>query len=355
ELLLGIDKEVAAGRLPPHAGEGMKDFYANYRDAVLHSESETAHKSVVPIMATVLDRILLQFEDPFTFPPYHQSMREPFDYYKFGQEYIRPLLHFGKSYLGNKEHWDAIENQVQQGHNVVLFSNHQTEADPAIIALLLEGSHPYLAERMTYIAGDRVILDPFCKPFSMGRNLICVHSKKHINDDPELVEMKRRANTRALKELAVLLRCGKQLIWIAPSGGRDRPDPVTNEWTPAVFDPAAVDNMRRLVERGDVPGHMYPMALLSYNIMPPPPKVQKAIGERRLVGYHGVGLSVGSEVNFGQVSLAFPGTRNKRDAHQSVWESVREQYALLHKAVHGNEGPSASTPACSLSQPWLAT
>jgi hypothetical protein len=28
-----------------------------------------------------------------------------------------------------------------------------------------------------YVAGDRVVTDALCKPFSMGRNLFCVHSK----------------------------------------------------------------------------------------------------------------------------------------------------------------------------------
>lgn len=27
-------------------------------------------------------------------------------------------------------------------------------------------------------------------------------------------------------------RKGGQLLWIAPSGGRDRPDPITTEWVP---------------------------------------------------------------------------------------------------------------------------
>jgi len=35
-----------------------------------------------------------------------------------------------------------------QGHNVVLMSNHQTEADPAIIALLLEKSNPWISENI---------------------------------------------------------------------------------------------------------------------------------------------------------------------------------------------------------------
>lgn len=33
-------------------------------------------------------------QNPFTFPPYHKAVREPFDYYMFGQNYIRPLVDF---------------------------------------------------------------------------------------------------------------------------------------------------------------------------------------------------------------------------------------------------------------------
>ncbi|GJV29967.1 glycerol-3-phosphate acyltransferase [Tanacetum coccineum] len=82
--------------------------------------------------------------------------------------------------------------------NVILISNHQTEADPATIALLLETTSPYISENAIYVAGERVLTDPLCKPFSMGRNLLCVYSKKHTNDVPELAEIKRMANTRTL-------------------------------------------------------------------------------------------------------------------------------------------------------------
>ena len=37
-------------------------------------------------------------------------------------------------------------------------------------ALLLEHSHPRLATDVFYVAGDRVVSDPLCKPFSMGRS-----------------------------------------------------------------------------------------------------------------------------------------------------------------------------------------
>ena len=37
---------------------------------------------------------LHSLQNPFTFPPYHKAIREPFDYYMFGQNYIRPLVDF---------------------------------------------------------------------------------------------------------------------------------------------------------------------------------------------------------------------------------------------------------------------
>lgn len=39
-----------------------------------------------------------------------------------------------------------------------------------------------------------------------NRNLLCVYSKKHIYDVPELADMKQRANTRTLKEMTALLK-----------------------------------------------------------------------------------------------------------------------------------------------------
>ncbi|XP_021887190.1 glycerol-3-phosphate acyltransferase, chloroplastic isoform X2 [Carica papaya] len=290
--------------LPSGVATGMEQLYQNYKNAVLKSGDPRANEIVLSNMAVAFDRILLDVEDPFIFSPYHKARREPFDYYMFGQNYIRPLVNFKNSFIGNLALFYEMEEKLRQGHNIVLMSNHQTEADPAVIALLLEATNPSIAENMNYVAGDRVLTDPLCKPFSMGRNLICVYSKKHMYDVPELVEMKRKANTRSLKEMALLLRAGSQIVWIAPSGGRDRPDPLTGEWNPAPFDSSSVDNMRRLAEHSGVPGHIYPLALLCYDIMPPPPQVEKEIGERRVVSFHGVGLSLAPEISFTEITAA---------------------------------------------------
>nr|GMD74694.1 glycerol-3-phosphate acyltransferase, chloroplastic isoform X1 [Ipomoea batatas]GMD76196.1 glycerol-3-phosphate acyltransferase, chloroplastic isoform X1 [Ipomoea batatas] len=354
DLLSGVRREADDGRLPQTVAQRMEELYRNYRNAVFQSGDPKADEIVLSNMAAAFDRIFLDVKDPFEFSPHHQAIREPFDYYMFVQNYIRPLIDFRRSYVGNISLFNEMEEKLQQGENIILISNHQTEADPAIIALLLESTHPHIAENMICVAGDRVLVDPLCKPFSMGRNLLCVYSKKHMYDVPELVEMKKRANTRSLKELAVLLRGGSKIVWIAASGGRDRPDPITQEWYPAPFDPFSVDNMRRLVEHAVFPGHIYPLALLCYNIMPPPAQVEKEIGERRVISFHGAGLSVGPKVDFHVLTAAFEDPEEAKVAYSNVlFDSVNQQYDVLKSAIHGKQGLKASTSTVSLSQPWL--
>ncbi|KAL6641522.1 hypothetical protein ACP70R_019703 [Stipagrostis hirtigluma subsp. patula] len=353
ELIIQIRNEMESGNLPADVASSLEELYYNYKNAVLQNGDPNAYDIMLSNMMAIFDRVLLDVQNPFTFPPYHKAIREPFDYYMFGQNYIRPLIDFRNSYVGNISLFHDIEEKLRQGHNVVLMSNHQTEADPAIIALLLEKSNPWISENIVYVAGDRVVTDPLCKPFSMGRNLICVYSKKHMNDYPELIEMKRRSNTRSLKEMALLLRGGSQIIWIAPSGGRDRPDPLTGEWYPASFDASAVDNMRRLLEHSNVPGHIYPLALLCYEIMPPPQQVEKEIGERRVISFHGVGLSVAEEIKYGDITAHTKNADEGRELFtKALYNSVVNQYNVLKSAIFRDNGTAASSPVISLSQPW---
>jgi glycerol-3-phosphate O-acyltransferase len=89
---------------------------------------------------------------------------------------------------------------------------------------------------VTYVAGDRVVTDLLCKPFSMGKNLLCVHSKKHMDDDPSQKSAKMKQNLNTVKAMQRLLKKGGLLIWIAPAGGRDRRD-ADGQITPGNWDP----------------------------------------------------------------------------------------------------------------------
>lgn len=354
DLLSGIQREVEAGTLPKPVAQAMEELYQNYKNAVFQSGDPHAEDIVLSNMRVAFDRMFLDVKEPFEFSPYHEAILEPFNYYMFGQNYIRPLVNFRESYVGNVSLFSVMEEQLKQGENVVLISNHQTEADPAVIALMLETTNPHISENIIYVAGDRVITDPLCKPFSMGRNLLCVYSKKHMNDVPELAEMKKRSNTRSLKEMALLLRDGSKIIWIAPSGGRDRPDPITNQWFPAPFDATSLDNMRRLVNHAGLVGHIYPLAILCHDIMPPPLQVEKEIGEKRFISFHGTGISVAPEINFQKVTASCGSPEEAKAAYsEAMYDCVCEQYKVLHSAIHGGKGLEASTPSVSLSQPPL--
>ncbi len=47
----------------------------------------------------------------------------------------------------------------------------------------------------------RQVTDPLCKVFSMGRNLFCVHSKKRLDDIPELKAAKQKQNRTTLVQM----------------------------------------------------------------------------------------------------------------------------------------------------------
>jgi glycerol-3-phosphate O-acyltransferase len=83
---------------------------------------------------------------------------------------------------------------------------------------------------------------------------------------------------------------GGKLLWIAPSGGRDRPN-ADGVWMPAEFDVAAVDLMRTMLAQAKRPGHLFPLAMHSGEMMPPPSALEKGLGERRLTFFVGVGAS----------------------------------------------------------------
>lgn len=47
--------------------------------------------------------------------------------------------------------------------------------------------------------------------------------------------------------------------------------------------------MRAMVAKSKKPGHLWPMAMYSWEVMPPPAGLEKNLGERRLTGYAGTG------------------------------------------------------------------
>ena len=87
-----------------------------------------------------------QKESPFIFDNYHKQVREPFDYYEFGIDLIKPLIDTENSSVIGIENLDKIKTHLDNKENVILFSNHQIEADPHAISILLEKNTPNYSE-----------------------------------------------------------------------------------------------------------------------------------------------------------------------------------------------------------------
>lgn len=149
-----LQQGVDSGKLPKQLYAAFEDFYNNYKHTVLTSDAPDANSELVArIMGSIADRTFNQFLDPYTFPSYHTRLLEPYDYYKFGQNYVRTLINFNKSVVGHIDRFEKLQQQLDAGENVILLANHQTEADPGVWALLLEKHLPNLATEIIYVAG----------------------------------------------------------------------------------------------------------------------------------------------------------------------------------------------------------
>jgi len=246
--------------------------------------------------ATLLKIVEEQKVRPYQFEPYHEAIRAPFDYYKFGLNLFKALIDFPRSTLHGKEHLQSIHEAVQRGENVVLLANHQIEPDPQVISAFLEKEYPELAEKMIFVAGHRVITDPVAIPMSMGRNLLCIFSKKYIDVPPEKKAEKLSHNARTMKAMEERLRKGGACIYVAPSGGRDRMnDAGVVEVAP--FDPDSIELFYLIAKKAGTKTHFHTLALSTYDLMPPPKGVQIEIGEARDVNFAPAHLTFGPEVN----------------------------------------------------------
>jgi glycerol-3-phosphate O-acyltransferase len=320
-----IEKEIVDGRMPERWARQMEEFYRSYLDWRRSRNLPTEH--LAGIFQTYWELVRAQCAEPYIFEPYHPATRAPFDYYQFGVDIIRGVIDEEHSTTTGLDQARRMEEQIAAGHNVVLLANHQTECDPQILSILLEKDHPQLAEKMIFVAGERVTTDPLAVPYSLGRHLLCIYSKRHMDHPPEQRAEKLAHNTRVMKVLHQLLTEGGKVIYVAPSGGRDRPS-ASGKVRPAPFDPAAVEMFRMMASRTPNPCHFYPLALYSYPILPPPESVEEALGEHRLTHGGPVHLAFGKELNLDHLPGAQIADRHLRRQRlaEYAWEQVNGLY-----------------------------
>ena len=273
----------------------LSDFLVEY--AASNMEAGLPALEFQQNLFTFLKSVSKAIEAPHAFQPFHSAIRAPFDYYKWGNDFLKPLIIVEKSRMLGEENAKKILEITSKGENVVILSNHQTEADPQVLSVLLEqAGMGELAEKIVFVAGHKVTNDPVAVPFSMGRNLLCIHSKKHIKNPPEDMPRKQAQNLASMTAMSEQFGAGGKVFWVAPSGGRDRPD-ETGNFVVAPFDVKAVDMFKILAMQSGKPMHFFPMAMYTNRLVPPPKEVSSGLGEARSAKRGAVSVEFLGETN----------------------------------------------------------
>ncbi len=316
-----MDKKLTPDELPEKYEKILAQFFKDYRRVIGSDDT---------ILRLFIQLVQNQLKHPFTFEPYHKKVRHPIDYYKFSLDFIKPLVDLAHSTVQGEETLEEIDKQLKRNENVVLLANHQTETDPQAIAILLEKTHPHIGDKIIYVAGERVVTDPLAVPFSMGCDLLCIYSKRYIDHPPELKAQKQLHNKNTMELMCRLLQEGGKIIYVAPSGGRDRRG-AHGEIEVAPFDPASIEMFYLMARKAKTPTHFYPFSLATYDLLPPPETVQKELGEVRTAKRCPIHIGFAPEFNMEK----FPGseendktTRRKARA-DAVWNLVNTHYKRL--------------------------
>lgn len=306
-------------KLPTKQVDILLPFYNCYISSVDLSPTQ-----IQALFTSFLKRVEKEIHEPYIFEPYNKRLP---DYTQFALNFIRPLIDFSKSTILGLYHFDAIEKKLKDKENVIFLANHQVEPDPQAIQLLLEPSYPTLALDMVFVAGQRVITDPLAIPFSLGCNLICIFSRKYIDEDISTKQQKQLHNQLTMQKMGQLLQEGGVCIYVAPSGGRDRPD-ASGKVEPALFDPDSVEMFRLIAKKSGRPTHFYPLALSTYSLLPPPNSIQKELGEKRTTSKGPIHLAVGEALDFSSIQELDKIKRREAQAHLAH-QAVKNLYKQI--------------------------
>ena len=98
------------------------DWYEGYKAQVLTPKPAGAGISEAELMVIfnrIVDRLILLSKQKYNFQSRHEGIDSPYDYFEFGQEYVRPLVDFDNSYVRNMHYWEEANDALERGENVV--------------------------------------------------------------------------------------------------------------------------------------------------------------------------------------------------------------------------------------------
>lgn len=266
-------------------------FLDKYINSVKISKSCSAHK--------VLD-LFSQFVEGFKkYRTFAFSNLHPYDkdFYKWSLDFWSPLIDKEKSQFLGIENMKKIVKWKEEGHNIFLIGNHHIEADANIIRYFFK-IHGYenISKEIIFIGGHKIRVDPLSKPFTASANILCVYSKKYIENPPHLKEEKIAFNIKSLSVLQNLLNEGNKIIWFTPSGGRDRKSPDgTIKISP--FDPKIIQTFYVFAKRTKLKMHFVGLALNTYNLCQPPDTIDvDEIEKERTCSFTPIHVNLGEDI-----------------------------------------------------------
>ena len=307
----------------------LSDFYKCYIKTV---NSHTSKKDITSLFDQLVALLIDHAKNPFKFGLYHKKITKPFNYQKFGIDFLKPLVDLKNSKLYGIDNLKKIKEYIDKKENVILLSNHQSEVDPLIIPILAGDKYSSLTSNIISVAGERVILDPLAIPFSMGCSLLCIYSKRYIDLDITKKHQKQMHNKKVMSLMKTLLSEGGKVIYVAPSGGRDRRN-NRGKIEIAPFDYKSLEMFYLMGKKAKRKTHFFPLTLSTYDIMPPPEKIQIEMGEKRVVNRGKIFISFSNELdmeNFPQSDEKDKVQRRKNRA-KYIHNIVKEEYELITK------------------------
>ncbi|MBB64972.1 MAG: hypothetical protein CMO81_07890 [Waddliaceae bacterium] len=327
-----LEKWKIENSVPEQMSRVILDFYHQYSKEARGETEELIQNRFLQF----LHEIKKQLESPYGFTPYHPAERSgAIDYYQFGLDFFRPLLDQEKSEILGKEQFQKLDAFIHSGENAVLFTNHQIEADPQILSLLLSEEFPYLSEHCIWVSGTKVCQDPLSVPFSRGRDLLCITSKKRMNEDPEARFDQQQKNKRTMEVMSSLLQEGSKCIIVAPSGGRDRADNDGVVRTISHLDPKAIQMFYLMSSKAKVKTHFFPLSLSTHKILPPCDDFKDEEVEPRLPSYSSAYAYLGEELDMESAPESLQSDR--RAAQEWRAQEIEKKIQMGFNKIHSSQ------------------
>ncbi|NGX30257.1 MAG: hypothetical protein KR126chlam4_00817 [Candidatus Anoxychlamydiales bacterium] len=327
--IINLEKLYSEKRITKKYLDILSDFYKCYIKTV---NSHTSKKEISKLFNQLVKLLIDHTKNPFKFELYHKKITKPFNYQKFGIDFLKPLVDLKNSKLLGIDNLKKIQEYIDKKENVILLSNHQSEVDPLMIPILSEDKYFSLTSDIISVAGERVILDPLAIPFSMGCSLLCIYSKRYIDLDITKKHQKQIHNKKVMSLMKTLLSEGGKVIYVAPSGGRDRKN-KSGKIEIAPFDYKSLEMFYLMGKKAKRKTHFFPFTLATYEIMPPPEKIQIEMGEKRVVNRRAVFISFLNELDMENFPHSDEKDRIKRRKNRAkyIHNIVKEEYERITK------------------------